>query len=244
MFVFILMAFSFHFDLLNKIDFYVLRGGYMSLTLSIAIPLFLSFFYPSSYQNWTTARSDTFIILSVCSGSLIAHWLNFNLGHMKRPTEQLGFCGSAYNAESIFYPPSCLHCNSQYLHHKHIRHHSFKSHHTLSDGSSISQLMPMHPPYPVPPLTLQWFLISLARTFLGVIILVAARFIIKYSVMFVLDLFRSEESPTKSVSKKVIVFEIIQKYLTYSTITVIGLSFCPLLFAWIGIERETYFTEL
>lgn len=163
---------------------------------------------------------------------------------MQRPIGELGFCGSASTVESVFYPASSIHCNPLYLTSKHIHHHSYNHYHRSSDGSSLSQLIALHPPYPVPDLSFQWLLVPLSRTILGVVILVAMRFVVKYSVIFFRGFVYPRDKGNNHNSRSVLVPELIQKYLTYSSITIIGLAFCPLLFAWLNIERETYFTEL
>ena len=242
LFVFLLMFLTFRLGLLDIVDWFILKGGYMSLCVCLLVPLFLCLCYPSSHLNWSSARSDTFTILAVCSGSLIAHWLNFNLGNMKRPIGELGFCGAASTVESIFYAPSSVHCNPQYLgHYNHLHYHTLKRHHRHSDGTVLSRLVALHPPYPVPALDFQWLLVAVSRTFLGLLILLFSRLLIKLFVKFTLNLLQQRHHANQPPP---LLHELFSKFLVYSSITIIGLVCCPLLFHWLNIERETYFTEL
>ncbi|ESN92334.1 hypothetical protein HELRODRAFT_122845, partial [Helobdella robusta] len=83
LYVFSLMFVCFYFSILDKVDYFVLHASLPSLIVTcLLIPICLCLFYPLDRNTWSTSRGDTTIIIAVCSGSLISHWLNYNLGQM------------------------------------------------------------------------------------------------------------------------------------------------------------------
>lgn len=72
------------FPLLDIMDDFMLHSSY-SPALCVLVPLVLAIFYPT-LDKWSTARGDTTIILGVCGGIGLGHWVCYQYGLMERAT--------------------------------------------------------------------------------------------------------------------------------------------------------------
>lgn len=218
------MFVCFNWSLMDLVDHFVLEGGFLSFLLCLFVPLALCIFYPSPKNTWSTARGDTTIIIAVCCGQLLSHWLSYQLGQMSPPVIASRVGGHFLGLNSTLGK---------------VLNVSAESASSLSSGGGLA----LHPPYPVTPLTAEWAMITLSRTVLGLLVLVACRFTIK-TVSLVLVCKLNGYETDDAEARKSLRVELPYKFATYSLLTICGLLLCPVLFRELGIERETYFTEL
>ena len=67
---------------LGVIDQFLLYSPYAPV-VCIVVPLLLCIIYPAQNQ-WSSARSDTVLILSAGSGVALGHWMSFQYGFMHK----------------------------------------------------------------------------------------------------------------------------------------------------------------
>lgn len=82
LYVFCLMPIVFPF--MDAIDEFILNHPF-SPFLCVLVPLTLAVCYPT-LDKWSTARGDTTVILAVCGGIGLGHWVCFQYGLMERAT--------------------------------------------------------------------------------------------------------------------------------------------------------------
>ena len=80
LYVFCLMPIVFPF--LDTIDNFMLNSS-LSPTMCILVPFTLALCYPT-LEKWSTARGDTTVILAVCGGIGLGHWVCFQYGLMEK----------------------------------------------------------------------------------------------------------------------------------------------------------------
>lgn len=222
-YVFALMFVCFNWSLMDLVDHFVLEGGFLSFLLCLCVPLALCIFYPSPKNTWSTARGDTTIITAVCCGQLLSHWLSYQLGQMSSPVVASRVGGQFLGHNSTL---GALDVSAE-------------SATSLPSGGGLV----LNPPYPVTPLTAEWAMITLSRTVLGLVVLVACRFLIKTVSLGLVCKLNGHETDDSEARRSLRV-ELPYKFATYSLLTICALLLCPVLFRELGIERETYFTEL
>ena len=223
-YVFVLMFICFYWSLMDLVDHFVLEGGLLSFLLCLFVPLALCIFYPSPKNTWSTARGDTTTIIAVCCGQLLSHWLSYQLGQMPSPVIASQVTGSFVRHNSTL--GDFLNVSA-----------------TSASSPSSDRGLAIDPPYPVTPLTAEWAIITLSRTVLGLVVLVACRFSIKSASLGLVCKLNGRKADDAAARRSLGV-ELPYKFATYSLLTICGLLLCPVLFRELGIERETYFTEL
>jgi len=67
---------------LGVIDQFLLYSPYAPV-VCIVVPLLLCIIYPAQSQ-WSSARSDTVLIVSAASGVALGHWMSFQFGFMHK----------------------------------------------------------------------------------------------------------------------------------------------------------------
>ena len=99
------------------------------------------------------------------------------------------------------------------------------------------------PPYHIIYPTWMWFGLIWARLVIGVVILFATRAIMKSIVFSVLSLITGLNKAQLKDAQRLSI-EIPNKFITYLSIAFNTVYLAPQIFRILGIERETYFTEI
>ena len=100
------------------------------------------------------------------------------------------------------------------------------------------------PPYDIIPPTWTWVGLVVVRMTVGVGVLLCVRFVVSVLTYRIACLLAGIDHRNVEVAKRNIVIDMSHKYITYATLA-IGMVFAPpMLFRALGIERETFFTEI
>lgn len=99
------------------------------------------------------------------------------------------------------------------------------------------------PPYPIIYPTWLWFVKIWARLVIGVVVLFATRAIMKAIMHNVLSLLTGCKKNELKAAQRLVV-ELPDKFVTYLMISFNTVYLAPQVFRILGIERETYFTEI
>ncbi len=96
--------------------------------------------------------------------------------------------------------------------------------------------------YPLPALTVDLITMSIMRLLVGAVVLLVARTLLKFILYGTLcRMFNVDKNDPKM--KQMLKVELPYKFITYSVIAVLCVMCVPLIFKWLGIQRDSYFTE-
>jgi len=171
---------------LGIIDQFLLYSSYAPI-VCVVVPLLLCIVYPASNQ-WSTARSDTMLIVSAASGVALGHWMSFQYSFMHKASSP--------------------------------------------------------PPYNIIPPTWTWAGLVVLRMTTGVLMLLIVRQTVATVVYRVACFFARVDHRDRAATLKHFAVELPYRFVTYATISIGMVYAAPAMFRALGIERETFFTEI
>jgi sphingosine-1-phosphate phosphatase 1 len=116
--------------------------------------------------------------------------------------------------------------------------------HWLSFQSGFMMQATTPPPYDIIPPTWTWAALVVVRMALGVGVLLAVRAVVAAVTYRIACRLAGIDPRDTAAARRHTVVDLSHKYITYTTIAAGMVFAAPMLFRAIGIERETYFTEI
>ena len=116
--------------------------------------------------------------------------------------------------------------------------------HWLSYQSGFMMHATSPPPYDIIPPTWTWAGLVVVRMVLGVSVLLGVRAVVATVTYRIACRLAGIDASDTAAAKRHTVVDLSHKYITYTTIAVGMVFAAPMLFRALGIERETFFTEI
>ena len=115
--------------------------------------------------------------------------------------------------------------------------------HWVSYQYGFMQKAIIPPPYEIIYPSWHWFWLIIARTIIGILILVVTRTVYK-KITYSIACWLSGLDPSNPLSKQQFVVELPNKFITYSAVAFNAVLIAPMVFRYFEIERETFFMEI